>query len=69
MMTVLTQVQLDRGGCGTLNCGHDHTILWLHAACHPRAGLAVAYDKSTGRLAVGCKQCKNPVAEIAVAEQ
>ena len=66
-MTPLTQVQLDQGGCGNPDCDHDHTILWLRAGCHPRAGLAVAYNKATGRMMVACKKCEKPVAEIAVA--
>jgi hypothetical protein len=64
---MLTQRDLDGEGCGIADCGHDHSILWLYAECHPRAGLTVAYVKATGGLLVSCKQCTKVVAQIEVA--
>jgi hypothetical protein len=64
---VCTREDMDRAGCGNPTCTHDHTVLFLHAACHPRAGLDVAYDKRTGRLTVSCRTCDKVVDVIAVA--
>ncbi len=58
MMFPLSRLDLDAAGCGTPNCGHDHTVLYLTAACHPRAGHEVSYDK---------RICKKSVAQIRVA--
>jgi hypothetical protein len=63
----LTREEMDRAGCGNPACDHDHTILFLHAGCHPRAGLKVAYDKRVGVLTIACKRRDKGVAEIAVA--
>lgn len=63
----LTQSELDQQGCDTPNCGHDHTVLFLSATCHPRAGLQVSYSKATGVLTCACRTCKATVGEIRVA--
>ncbi|HEY1416700.1 MAG TPA: hypothetical protein VGF41_02310, partial [Myxococcaceae bacterium] len=34
-----TQSDLIDAGCSTPNCGHDHEVLYIHAACHPKAGV------------------------------
>lgn len=65
-MTALTQRDLNRMGCGTPDCGHDHTILYLNARCHPKAGTFASYDKSTGSLLIECAKCEKPIVEIAV---
>lgn len=66
-MQTLTREQLDQGGCATPDCGHDHTVLYLHGRCHPSAGARVSYDKRTGNISVVCRRCNEPIAEIAVA--
>lgn len=58
---------MDAAGCGTPNCTHDHTILYLHSRCHPGRGAEVYYDKRTGVLTVKCRVCKRPIALVAVA--
>lgn len=63
----LFRAQLDQSGCGQPNCGHDHSVLYFHAACHLRSGVEVAYVKATGTLKITCAKCHKPVAEIAVA--
>ena len=68
-MTALTREQLDTFGCGTPNCGHDHTVLFLHSACHPLAGTRASYDKRTGNLTIECKRCKKLVAEVKVSDE
>jgi hypothetical protein len=65
-MTALTRKQLDVAGCGQPNCEHDHTVLFLHGACHPNAGTRVSYDKRTGELTVECRRCKKLVAQVKV---
>ena len=63
----LTQTELDAQGCGTPNCGHDHSVLWLHGTCHPSMGSRVAYHKATGVLEITCRRCDKPIASIEVA--
>jgi hypothetical protein len=65
----LSRKQLDAMGCGTPNCGHDHTVLFIHGACHPSAGSRASYNKQTGLLTMICRQCKKPVAEVKVADE
>jgi hypothetical protein len=65
----LSRKQLDVTGCGEPNCGHDHTVLFLHAACHPNAGTRASYDKLTGLLTIACRRCEKLVAEVKVADQ
>jgi hypothetical protein len=60
---------LHHARCSDPSCNHDHSILHLRSACHPRFGLNVAYHKATGRLVVTCKKCEAPVAQIAVASR
>lgn len=63
----LTRVELDKGGCETPGCGHDHTVLFLYSRCHQSAGQRVSYDKRTGNVRVVCRRCDSLVVEIAVA--
>jgi hypothetical protein len=68
MRAPLTQAVLKDAQCDTPGCDHsDHSRLWLHAQCHPRAGLAVVYDRATGVVTVECRKCTKLVAELAVA--
>jgi len=62
-----TQFDLDQMGCGEPNCNHDHSILFMHARCHPRSGLDVAYHKALGAMVCTCKTCHAEVGRIAVA--
>lgn len=65
----LTREKLDQAGCGTPNCQHDHTVLFLNSRCHPRGGTESSYDKRTGTITVKCKICKAFIAEVLVAEK
>jgi hypothetical protein len=65
----VTQLDLDPMGCGTPDCGHDHSILFMHAQCHPKAGLEVAYHKALGALICRCNACKGEVSRVAVAAE
>ena len=64
--TPLTRRDLDAAGCGTPNCGHDHSVLYLHSRCHPEARTKVSYHKVTGTLRVRCGRCDALVAEFEV---
>lgn len=64
----LHREQLDRAGCATPNCGHDHTVLFLSGECHPGASGNISYSKLTGTISVTCFVCDKPVAEVAVAD-
>jgi len=63
----LTREILDHEGCGNPACTHDHTVLFLHASCHPHHGTQVSYDKRTGAVSIECVVCERLIAEIAVA--
>lgn len=69
MATPLSRKQLDVAGCGEPNCTHDHTHIYLHAVCHPKAGTWARYDKPTGFLTIECKRCNKLVAQVKVADQ
>lgn len=68
-MVELTRKIFDVAGCGEPNCGHDHTVLFLHSACHPNAGSRASYDKRDGLLTIECRRCKKLVARVKVADQ
>lgn len=67
----LTRIQLDRGECQMPHT-HDerclHGGLYIHGACHIRAGNEVFYDKARGVLILSCQKCKKLVVEIKVAD-
>jgi hypothetical protein len=63
----LTAKVLDASGCGTPNCGHDHSVLYLHPRCHPQAGTWVRYEKKSGTLIVDCARCNREIARVLVA--
>jgi hypothetical protein len=68
-MMVLTRAELDAvERCD--ECGEEHAgpVMQLTARCHPRAGLAVAYERGAGVLHFHCAKCDRPIAWIAVAE-
>jgi hypothetical protein len=54
-------------GCSRPGCTHDHhgEEVWLHAECHPRSGVCVAYKE--GAIFMHCKECGRPLGAIAVA--
>lgn len=65
----LTKFDLKDAACSVPGCvgGCAHT-LYLHARCHPSAGLDVCYSKAAGELEIRCKRCAQLVARIAVAD-
>lgn len=65
----VTRRELDQAQCGVPGCDHKHhdNVLYLHAACHPRSKLNVAY-MGDGRLRLECGHCGLGVMEVLVAE-
>jgi hypothetical protein len=61
---------MDVWRCTVPNCEHrDHSIMWIHARCHPEAPVQVCYVKERGVLRVECLKCKRLIVEVAVAPQ
>ena len=69
MPLILTREDLDGKSCAMPGCTHERHPegLYLHAVCHPRAPLDVAYHE--GVLTVRCDRCDAHVATIAVASR
>jgi hypothetical protein len=65
---ILTRRLLDDQGCGVPDCEHDHSKLYLTPLCHPKAGLAVMYNKTDGALVITCAKCESFVGRVAVAQ-
>jgi hypothetical protein len=68
MTEVLTQRELNTAGCDTPNCGHDHTVLYMHQACHMGAALTASYNKTTGLLTLYCAECDDPISDFLLAK-
>jgi len=66
-MRPLTRPELDAQGCGIPYCGHDHSTLYFHSQCHPKAGLEASYIKATGELVLNCQQCHKFVTRLLIA--
>ena len=49
-------------GCDTPGCGHE--AAWLHARCHPGAGLWACYHD--GRLLLICLECRRHVLTVEI---
>jgi len=65
---ILQMEQMVAKGCSIPGCTHaDHKELYLRQRCHPRAGLDVRYEKGSGVLNILCRECKQPVLNVAVA--
>jgi hypothetical protein len=63
------KTELDTMGCETPNCEHDHSILFLHPGCHPKAGLGAAYHKADGVVTLECAECETMVGAFWVGER
>lgn len=53
-------------GCGTPGCLHSTHTFWFHSRCHPGKGVETSYTHGSGVLEMVCRECKRPVARIAV---
>ena len=63
----LTREVLDQSHCATPDCGHDHSVIYIHAQCHPRSELAVRYEKAEGECVIECGTCRREVTRLLVA--
>jgi hypothetical protein len=61
---LVTKADLDAAGCDAPGCTHDHSVVFLHAACHMTEAVHVRYDKTLGQLIIGCFRCGREVARI-----
>lgn len=62
----LTRKDLDNAGCAVPACGHDHSVIYLHARCHLNAKLSVCYEKATGELVIRCGECEELIQRMMV---
>ena len=63
------KAELNTMGCETPNCGHDHSVLYLHSGCHPEAGMYAAYHKADGIVTLECAECEKPIGAFFVGEK
>lgn len=64
MSKPLTKSDLDAMGCGSPECDHDHSVLFLVAECHPGVAVNLRYDKNRGQLIATCHSCHRKAARI-----
>jgi hypothetical protein len=60
----VTKVELNAAGCATPDCGHDHSTLYLHSACHTNSGSYVRYEKEIESLIITCARCDDEIIRI-----
>jgi hypothetical protein len=69
-MPAMRQEQLDQLRCGNPECDHTNCFeLYLHSACHPKAGLQVMYSKLDGTMTVSCAECDATVVVFQVSSE
>lgn len=66
IMVALRREQLDTLGCGTTNCNHDHSVLYINGACHPSEGISARYVKATGVIEFICSKCEKHITTVSV---
>lgn len=54
-------------GCGAPGCTHSTHTFYIHARCHPRSGVDVAYTHDTGLLHITCRECGQTIVKVKVA--
>jgi len=66
---LLTKSDMDIKEC---NCPEpeecDHSVLFIHAACHPESPTWVSYFKGSGELLISCGVCLKPLYRVLVAD-
>lgn len=63
----ITRKELDRAGCGTPGCSHDHSVVYFHGKCHLSAPVEASYEKATGEIVMRCARCQELIVRVAVA--
>jgi hypothetical protein len=64
---IQTRSTLNLTGCSNPDCGHDHSVIYFHSHCHPKAALWPCYIKDDGVLVLECSECETLIAAIQVA--
>ena len=65
----ISRKELNQLGCNVPDCGHDHSVLYIHSQCHPKAGCTVLYQRDNGLLVFTCGRCKKFICDILVAAE
>jgi hypothetical protein len=68
-MKALYREDLNKTGCSTPSCGHDHNELTFHSLCHPESPTWTTYNKEAGTFAISCSRCDKTVALVNVASK
>ena len=64
---IQTRSTLDLMGCSNPDCKHDHSVIYFHSHCHPKAALWPCYTKDDGVLVLECSECGATIAAVQVA--
>jgi hypothetical protein len=67
MTEVVTYAQLNQRRCSTPGCTANHSLLYLHAQCHPEAALLSYYIKAEHQLVILCASCEREIIRIDIA--
>ncbi len=66
----LTKPDLDEiasRGCQSPGCTHEaHGPIFIHGVCHDGGHIEASYEAGSGVLMIACRQCRKPIARIAV---
>lgn len=60
----IDKAALQEMGCYVPNCEHDHSVIYLVAECHPKAGTRIKYVKSDELMIIQCCKCGKEVIRI-----
>ena len=59
---------LVESGCSAPGCDHeDHDEMYFHCRCDLSGQIEVSYERGSGALVIGCMECGQTMARIAVA--
>jgi hypothetical protein len=64
----LTMEDLALQACDCPECRRDQ-VLMLQPACHPDGHIVAAYDRRSGRLFLGCQDCRTLYAALQIAHR
>jgi hypothetical protein len=53
-------------GCDVVDCGHDHSVIYLMSACHPKAGTRIKYVKADETMIMQCCKCGKEVIRVRI---
>jgi len=58
------------GGCNSPDCDHlNHDELYLHCHCNAGGRIEASYRLGSGIVRIGCRECGETMANIAVRQQ